>query len=177
MRALTTGFSGTNDNRFVLPMTVEQQDLTGLHHTNAEVLTFLLQPRNRGYKLAAANGTRMNERQILKSLCNCKIRMLIDAGAQVLEFDNQGLVKAWLEIDTEASAAVYFNSENKAIVRYRFGHELPLLASPFADNLGECLVYLDEAHTRGTDLKMPASAKGALTLGPGQTKDHTVQGS
>src|SRR5277367_4537443 len=47
---------------------------------------------------------------------------------------------------------------------------------PFADNLGDCLVYLDEAHTRGTDLKMPTHARGALTLSLGQTKDHTVQG-
>jgi hypothetical protein len=53
---------------------------------------------------------------------------------------------------------------------------MPLVASPYADDLGECLVYLDEAHTRGTDLKMPTYARGALTLGLGQTKDHTVQG-
>lgn len=53
---------------------------------------------------------------------------------------------------------------------------MPLLASPFASDLKDCLVYIDEAHTRGTDLKLPLSAKGALTLGLGQTKDHTVQG-
>lgn len=35
--------------------------------------------------------------------------------------------------------------------------------------------FLDEAHTRGTDLKMGIQARGALTLGIGQTKDHTVQ--
>lgn len=53
---------------------------------------------------------------------------------------------------------------------------MPLLTTPFADDLADCLVYLDEAHTRGTDLKLPASAKVALTLGLNQTKDHTVQG-
>jgi hypothetical protein len=31
--------------------------------------------------------------------------------------------------------------------------------------LTDCLVYLDEAHCRGTDLKIPAKSKGALTLG------------
>jgi hypothetical protein len=46
---------------------------------------------------------------------------------------------------------------------------IPLLASPFAYNLDKCLVYLDEAYTR-------ADARGALTLGLDQTKDHTVQG-
>jgi hypothetical protein len=37
-------------------------------------------------------------------------------------------------------------------------------------------VYIDEAHTRGTDLKLPVNARGAVTLGLGQTKDQTVQG-
>lgn len=41
----TTGFSGTNDNRGLPPLTIKQQDLSSLQHTNAEVLTYLLQPR------------------------------------------------------------------------------------------------------------------------------------
>jgi Protein of unknown function (DUF3638)/Protein of unknown function (DUF3645) len=174
---LTTGFSGTNDNRTLLPLTIKQEDLHGLSHTNAEVLTYLLQPRNRRYVLAANYGKHLAELDLLRMLSNMRIRMLIDAGAQILEMDNLSLAKAWLRVDTEAPAAVYFNAENKPIVVYRHGSQIPLLASPFADNLGDCLVYLDEAHTRGTDLKMPADATGALTLGLGQTKDQTVQGS
>jgi Protein of unknown function (DUF3638)/Protein of unknown function (DUF3645) len=174
---LTTGFSGTNDNRTLLPLTIKQEDLNGLSHTNAEVLTYLLQPRNRRYVLAANHGKHLAELDLLQMLSNMNIRMLIDAGAQILEMDNLTLAKAWLRIDHEAPAAVYFNAENKPFVVYRHGSQVPLLASPFADNLGDCLVYLDEAHTRGTDLKMPASATGALTLGLGQTKDQTVQGS
>jgi hypothetical protein len=53
---------------------------------------------------------------------------------------------------------------------------MPLLASIYAEDLGDCLVYLDQAHTRGTDLKISAYARGALTIGPNQTKDETVQG-
>lgn len=175
---LTTGFSGTNDNRALLPLTIKQQDLPGLAHTNADVLTYLLQPRNRRYVLAAdTRGRRLSELGLLHKLSDMRIRMLIDVGAQVLEMDNRSLAKEWLRIDTYAPAAVYFNAENKPFVLYRHGSELPLVASPFADNLRDCLVYLDEAHTRGTDLKMPADARGALTLGLGQTKDHTAQGT
>lgn len=54
--------------------------------------------------------------------------------------------------------------------------KVPLVATPFADDLGECLVFLDEAHCRGTDLKLPRNARGTLTLALGQTKDQTVQG-
>lgn len=52
---------------------------------------------------------------------------------------------------------------------------MPLVATPFADDLSGCVVFLDEAHCRGTDLKLPPDAKGALTLSLGQTKDQTVQ--
>lgn len=103
------------------------------------------------------------------------IQLLIDAGAHILEFDNKSLVRQWLEIDHKAPAAVYFDG-NRPCVFYRNGKEVPLLASPFADNLTECLVYMDEVHTHGTDFKFPVSARGALTLSLGQTKDHTVQG-
>lgn len=53
--SLTTGFSGTNDNRQMLPLTIQQDDLPGLAHTNAEVLTYLLQERNRNYVAAINN--------------------------------------------------------------------------------------------------------------------------
>ena len=176
-RPSTTGFSGTNDNRNMLPLTIKQEDLQGLSHTNAEVLTYLLQPRNREYVLAAdGKGTRLSELDVLQKLCNMKIRILIDAGAQILEMDNLSLARAWLIIDHKAPAAVYFNAENKPYVLYRRGSGIPLSASPFATNLADCLVYLDQAHTRGTDLRLPFNARGALTLGLDQTKDHTVQG-
>lgn len=174
---ITTGFSGTNDNRRLLPMTIEQHDLPGLSHTNAEVLTYLLQKRNRGYILAAnKRGRRFSEFELLDHLSANNMRVLIDAGAFILEMDNRSLVKAWLDRVPEAQGAVYFGADNKAWVQYRAGKTVPLIATPFAENLDDCLVYLDEAHTRGTDLKLPAQARGALTLGLNQTKDHTVQG-
>jgi hypothetical protein len=113
----------------------------------------------------------------LEALNRKGIRILIDAGAYVLERDNQDLAKEWLSKDTQAKAAVYFGVDNRAWVRYRISDKrVPLIATPFADSLDECLVYLDEAHTRGVDLKLPTFARGALTLALGQTKDHTVQG-
>lgn len=177
-QGITTGFSGTNDTRRLLPLTVEQQDLPELLHTNAEVLTYLLQERNREYMVAVnTDGRRFSETELLSHLKQRQIRTLIDTGAFILEMDNKTLVKEWLQRDHEAQAAVYFGSDNEALVHYRADKTLPLLATPFADNLEGCLIYLDEAHTRGTDLPLPVYAKGALTLGLNQTKDHTVQGN
>lgn len=173
----TTGFSGTNDNRMMLPLTIKQDDLASLQHTNAEVLTYLLRERNRQYILTAWQGKRFTEEGLLRRIATINIRILIDAGAYILEMDNRSLVKLWLSIDTQAKAAIYFEADNRAWVQYRGGKEkVPLIATPFAENFDDCLVYLDEAHTRGVDLKLPQNARGALTLALGQTKDHTVQG-
>ena len=176
-KSLTVGFSGTNDNKTLLPLNVVQNDLPGLAHTNADVLTYLLQPRNRRYIPASRpDGRRLTERAFLNQLRNNNIRMLLDAGAQILEMNNQSLAQTWLEVDYAAEAAVFYGEDDRARVIYRDGRSQPLAGSPFLNNLGACVVYLDEAHTRGVDLKMPANAVAALTLGIQQTKDHTVQG-
>jgi hypothetical protein len=175
---LTTGFSGTNDNRTMLPLTIQQADLPTLSHTNAEVLTYLLHGRSRKCEIITdPRGGRATECDLLFMLMKQNIRILIDAGAQILEMDNKTLARTWLEIDKRCDAALYFDSTNKPWVISKVGRETPLLASPYADDLTKCLVYLDEAHTRGTDLKLPLEARGALTVGQGQSKDHTVQGA
>ncbi|KAI1761144.1 hypothetical protein GGR53DRAFT_506736 [Hypoxylon sp. FL1150] len=173
----TTGFSGTNDNRAMLPLTIQQDDLPSLKQTSAEVLSYLLQPRNRSYQVTTNPiGKRLTETGLLELLHKDGIRVLIDAGAYILEMDNEKLAQAWLGIDHQASAAVYFGADNRAWVHYKGEkHDVPLLATPFADDLSGCVVYLDEAHTRGVDLKLPQQARGALTLALKQTKDFTMQ--
>ncbi|KIW30928.1 uncharacterized protein PV07_02619 [Cladophialophora immunda] len=181
--SLTTGFSGTNDNRLLLPLTIKQDDMEGLAHTNAEVLTYLLQSRNRAYSLAGLREVsggkifyrRLSEFDLLYKLYHMGIRILLDAGALILEMTNATLARMWLEIDVGAEAAVSFDKDNKAWVVTRAGRRTPLLASSYAEDLSACLVYLDESHTRGTDMKFPTRARGAVTLSLGQTKDHTVQ--
>ncbi|KAF2758009.1 hypothetical protein EJ05DRAFT_464946 [Pseudovirgaria hyperparasitica] len=173
--AATTGFSGTNDNKILLPLTISQNDLPELHQTSAEVLTYLIDPRNRKYHIAETGGRWSTEEDLLHSLKAMKVRILIDAGAFIMEMDNKSLVELWLKIDHEAKAAVFFGEDNRAWVQYRGGRKAPLLATPFVDNFEGCLVYLDENHTRGVDMKFPSVARGALTLALDQTKDHTVQ--
>ncbi|KAH8687808.1 hypothetical protein BGZ60DRAFT_363637 [Tricladium varicosporioides] len=174
-RALTTGFSGTQDYKRLLPLTIKQNDLPVLSHTNAEVLSYFLQQRNREYVLAADHrGKRISEADLLRLITRMRLRVFIDAGAAILEMNNTELAKAWLEIYSDAPAVIYFRDQT-CMVRYRRGHEIPLLVSPYADDLSDALVYIDEAHTRGTDLKIPPYSRGALTLGINLTKDAAVQ--
>ncbi|KAF4990601.1 hypothetical protein FGRMN_8360 [Fusarium graminum] len=176
-QGMTTGFSGTNDNKNILPRTIRQDDLPTLIQTNAEVLVHLLEPRNQKcFRAVDRQGQHLNEIGILELLKSKGIKILIDAGAQVLEMGNQQLAEAWLNIYPEAQGAVYFDDNSRIMVRARFQRSpVPLLASPFAENLSQCVVYIDEAHTRGTDLKLPAYAQGAVTLGISSTKDQIVQ--
>lgn len=178
-KAKTTGFSGTNDNRTMLPLTIQQDDLRSLSQTNAEVLTYLLQPRNRSFQVAAdITGGRLSEQGLLEELHRQNIRILIDAGAYVLEMDNRSLAKMWMGVDGSAKAAVFFGPDDRTWVMFRDSTkcDVPLLATPFMNDLSECLVYFDEAHTRGVDLQLPPYGRAALTLALRQTKDFTVQG-
>lgn len=180
----TTGFSGTNDNRYLLPLTIKQLDTTEQLNTNARVLSYLLQDGN-NYK-CTAGGPNHNERisveQLLKVLVNPgegrQIQVLLDVGAQVLEFKNDEVAKRWLGLvsDGTAQAAVYFNDNDELTALTRDGNKEPLMVSAFAERLDSCLIYLDEAHTRGTDLKLPVKSRAAVTLGPNLTKDRLVQG-
>ncbi|KAL7945220.1 hypothetical protein V8C42DRAFT_358211 [Trichoderma barbatum] len=174
----TTGFSGTNDNRYMLPMTIQQEDLSGLLQTNAEVLSYLLQPRNRQYAvLTDYNNRRLKEIDMLKMLHSRGIKILIDAGAYILETGNKALAQMWFSIDDRAQSAVYFRDDNRPWVVFRdtAKPDMPLLATRLANDLTECFVYFDEAHTRGVDLKLPDYAHAALTLAVKQTKDNTMQ--
>ncbi|KAH7882701.1 hypothetical protein F5I97DRAFT_1984211, partial [Phlebopus sp. FC_14] len=176
---LTTGFSGTNDGQYLLPTSITQRDPDHQRSTNAKVLAYLLQPENNYYKPSASdNGERRTAHQFLELLTEQEpeIRVLLDVGAQVLELQNSDVAIAWLGLKPDARAAIYFNEDDELMVRARDGTIQPLSSSPFAQQLDECVVYLDDAHTRGTNIKFPTGFRAAVTLGPKVTKDRLTQG-
>ena len=105
------------------------------------------------------------------------IRVLIDVGAQVLDLQNRDLVSAWLEICLQADAGVYFDDEDNIMVLTRDHKIEKLSSSSYLSRIDRCVVYLDEVHTRGTDLPLPVNTRAAVTLGPRLTKDRLVQGT
>jgi hypothetical protein len=150
-RPLTTGFSGTNDNRNMLPLNIRQQDLPKLQHTNAEVLTYLLAPASRGYFVTRLKQQRMTESQILHHLSKRSIDVLIDTGAMFLEMDNHSLVKTWLKIAPTKTAALYFDeTDHRPWIQPKQGPRVPLAASIYSEDLTDVLVYLDEVCQRVT---------------------------
>ena len=94
----------------------------------------------------------------------------------MLEMTNQQLVRCWLSLRKDIVAGVYFDDADQLSILTQDGGVEPLYSSPFLQRLNECIVYLDDAHTRGTDLKLPLNFRAAVTLGPKVTKDRLVQG-
>jgi hypothetical protein len=105
-----------------------------------------------------------------------EIRVLLDVGAQMLELRNEQLARHWLSLRSDVSAAVFVNDSDHLTVVTSDGILEPFISSPFNRQLDKCVVYLDEAHTRGIDLKLPQGMRAAVTLGPKVTKDRLVQG-
>ncbi|KAI5991231.1 hypothetical protein EDD15DRAFT_2449545 [Pisolithus albus] len=176
---VTTGFSGTNDTRYLLPTSITQRDLDHQRSTNAKVLTYLLRPENDVYvQTSWPCGRRRTTTEFLTLVAEQKpeIRVILDVGAQVLELQNNELAARWLELKSDALAAIYFNDKDELIVRSREGTIQSFLDSSYAGRLDECVIYLDDAHTRGTDIKFPIGFRAAVTLGPKVTKDRLTQG-
>ncbi|KAK1673137.1 hypothetical protein BDP55DRAFT_634371 [Colletotrichum godetiae] len=179
----TTGFSGTNDSRAFLPLSVKQVDLPDQKHTNALVLEYLLQDENSVAMIPAAdkkNTSKSDAETLLEIVVGLEppARVILDVGAQILELENFEVAQRWLEMteDNETTQAVIFCDEHDNICAVdRKGRVESFQTSPFATQTDVCLVFLDEAHTRGTDLKLPAGYRAAVTLGANLTKDRLVQ--
>ncbi|CAK7226304.1 hypothetical protein SBRCBS47491_006184 [Sporothrix bragantina] len=180
-RNVTTGFSGTNDARPLLPLSVKQLDLPHQNHTNALVLANLLQDENAVHCLPSHHAG--GAEALLSEVVSMQppVRVLLDVGAQVLELSNLQAAQRWLEktalVDRNqtAEAVVFFNYDDMLSVVDRSGRVEPLQTSPYVKHLDACLVFLDEAHTRGTDLRLPTNYRAAVTLGADLTKDRLIQ--
>jgi hypothetical protein len=179
-KTVTTGFSGTNDSRHLLPLSVTQLDLPEQKHTNALVLEHLLQPTNGVELLASASPENQvsDAENLLSTILRLDppVQVILDVGAQILEYDNLGLAKEWLRLSGPSKEAVIFvNNSDELCVLDRKGNPELLQTSPYASRLDACLVFLDESHTRGIDLQMPSDYRAAVTLGAHLTKDRLVQ--
>ncbi|KAK4175214.1 hypothetical protein QBC36DRAFT_355360 [Triangularia setosa] len=174
-----TGFSGTTDSRYVLPLPMTALDLPEQRHTNSHVLACLLQSENTVMELGTdqkdlcALTVNMLLSAVTKS--DKPMRVILDVGAQIIELSNSQFAKHWLSLVSDADTAIFFNDNDELSVVTRDGMVESFYTSPFRTQTERCLVFLDQAHTRGTDLRLPDTYRAAVTLGPGVTKDTLVQ--
>lgn len=85
----TTGFSGTNDNSYLLPTSITQSDPVNQLRTNAQVLEYILRKENDRYLCTQGeNGQPCSAAELLAIMAreSQEIRVLLDVGAQVSTF-------------------------------------------------------------------------------------------
>ncbi|CAJ2514316.1 Uu.00g024350.m01.CDS01 [Anthostomella pinea] len=105
------------------------------------------------------------------------IQVILDVGALIVDLNNEQVARRWLGITPSAQkqAVIFLDKQDDILVLNRAGFVEPFHASPFAGNTDACLVFLDEAHTRGINLILPDDYRAATILGPKLTKDWLVQ--
>jgi hypothetical protein len=174
-----TGFSGTNDAKEVLPLLVKALNLQP--HTNATVLSTLLREENKVLELGDGGGSWLSALTdgMICALVKSEqaMQVILDVGAQIIESSNFQMAEKLLKLAPPScfDAVIFFNDQDELSVLTRNGIVDSFLTTPFATHTDRCLVFLDQAHTRGTDLKLPDHYRAAVTLGPGVTKDTLVQ--
>ncbi|XP_063722629.1 uncharacterized protein LOC134850023 [Symsagittifera roscoffensis] len=173
---LVTGFSGTNETQLLLPLTIQQRDLPSLQETNALVIRNMLQLENQFYRALNQGASGEKILDFILEQSDDKIKVILDPGALIF-LDNKAFVERWMSkvSEKEIEAAIYFDEKDNLIVLDRRKFVTPFHLSPFATKLGSCIVYMDDIHTRGTDLQFPSATKAAVTLGKGLSKDKLSQ--
>jgi hypothetical protein len=173
---VVTGFSGTNDIKLLLPLSIKQNDIPQLLGTNAFVTKNIL--KNKDYYSLPAS---IEPNEFLQCLANYlskdgkKPNVLLDVGALVQELSNKELAKKWLALRNDARGVIYFNENNEIVVLSRAGN-IKSFSYFNSEDTNDYLVYLDEVHTRGTDIVLPSGYHAIVTLGARLTKDKFVQG-
>lgn len=143
----TTGFSGTNDSRYLLPLGIEYVHLEEQKHTNSLVLEHLLHEDNTVLLLPGRNNHNGNAaRQLLQVVTelNPAVRVIIDVGAQVLELSNEEVAREWLNMvapNESTQAAIFFTNEDELFVLDRKGDKELLQTSPYSRKMEACLAF------------------------------------
>ncbi|CAF1297009.1 unnamed protein product [Rotaria sp. Silwood1] len=173
----TKGFSGTDDRNDTMPESVIPERLPSQKGINGKMLHILSRKINNTY---ISIMDIFSTKDVLNKVCvyvkkNKHCFVLIDADALITEMNNFNVSQYLInKIDTRFRGIVYFSDEdNKIMVILRDGKSLPL--STCHINNKEVFVYLDQIHTRGTDLKLPLTANRIVTLEKTMSKDKLMQ--
>ena len=171
-RNLVIGFSGTNDNKLLLPLQVTQStpNISQLKATNAKMLDLFM---------SKSTVTCLQVQAVLADAVLCaavrggRCSALIDSGALMAGFKNHEVaLKIGDLLAQECSqlqGVVFFDDRRSAWMFYSLkGQTMPLENSPVKER--DAFVFFDESRCRGADMKLAPDAVAALTIGPDMCK-------
>jgi hypothetical protein len=158
-RNLTVGFSGTKDSNILLPESMAYHSMPNLIGTSGKVISNLYS-QNKDKDIYHSFGDYIDESGLLAKINENSTLVLLDVGALILKMTNEQVAIEWLKLNQEKSeieACVFFKGNDLVVIEKRnnskqtkaYSYE----TSNYKDNLKKCLIYLDESHCRGTDLR------------------------
>lgn len=174
------GFSGTKDNKLLLPLQVKQQvpNLQTVVATDGKMLELVL----RNDEVICLDSAKTLSSRILEVAVKRRTHALIDTGATMAGLPNQQVALQILELlqserdRGDLLGVVYFDKLKETwMVMNRIKCSWPLGASPIHER--DAFVYFDESRCRGADMKLRENAAALLTLGPFMNKDKLMQGA
>ncbi|KAJ8606838.1 hypothetical protein CTAYLR_009177 [Chrysophaeum taylorii] len=176
------GFSGTSDNKLLLPCHVKQgvPNVESLRATDGKMVSLIFHNDS-----LSTVGQPVAE-SVLEHAVAHQTVALIDAGALMAGFTNRQVALKILELlelqqnqvgsssssSSSSLEGVVFFEENSWLVRSG-DREWPLATSPIPES--RAFVYFDESRCRGADMKLAPDAVATLTVGPGMRKDKLMQ--
>ncbi|KAH3760540.1 DUF3638 family protein [Pelomyxa schiedti] len=172
----TKGFSGTDDRRDTMPEAVVSKRLPSQEGTDGKMLHILTRTGNRSFRKVEFERSSQFLDLVLeycKETPNCFI--LCDSGALITGMDNSQVAEHLLRGLPDPFRGVVYVDEctGSLMVLHRNLAKLPLASCHLSKS--ELFSYLDDVHTRGTDLKLPLTARGIVTLGRSMSKDKLMQ--
>jgi hypothetical protein len=181
----TIGFSGTNDNAVLFPLSVQERVVNTQQgrSTNGKMASIIL--KNEQYfcisEFAAQHEPHWKTvlRVVAEGLKHFGKRphALIDAGAILAGVSNDGVVQFLLgSHSTDINAVIYFETKNNRWeVQDKHRQIWSLINAPISEKDPGSFVFFDERHCRGADMKLPPDAVGLLTIGPCMAKSKVMQ--
>lgn len=176
--AKSVGFSGTADTKYTLPLNINYKTIGSLGETNGKMLYTLLHKNSKNLQyFTLPENTTMNTKRILDFMCTQQHEnknhwhVLIDGGGLILNMSNKEVVQYVIQkMPKKFNSAVFFE-DGKLVYIDKNSVVLPF----YQEVKQDMFVYLDQSHTRGTDIIIKFPAHGYVTVGPNMTKDDLFQ--
>ena len=175
------GFSGTDDNRLLLPRPFIRQipqALDELRATNGKRLELVIQQTKKIVQLDCKQENLWVE--IIDKCIHLGVQALIDVSGLMVGPTNRqvaGLLAT--KISSATRGVLFFDKANGsggdwAVFDVKYNRVVPRTTSAVLES--ECFVFFDENRCRGSDVKLRNDAVALVTLEPKLTKDKFLQG-
>jgi hypothetical protein len=174
------GFSGTKDNRLLLPPQVElriPEDDT-LIATDGKMVDLLLENE----EVVTLGDPKHVQERIMKLAVDSGAHAIIDTGASMAGLSNADVADRLLHLLSKLSdgrssklrGVVFFDTKEETwTVKSLQGRTWPLGSSPIKES--GAFVFFDESRCRGVDKKLASEARAVITLSLGMCKDKLMQ--